>query len=421
MGRPRMTRRLGGSERLRGARAVPIPFRVGSGKAFRVSDESLGLEEGVALALRAVRQPRTGVAAVLSVAARAMGADLVAAYVLGGSADRLGEMIASAGPLTSELGPLGPVDEQTSSVLQGCLQDAVSEDSLFPEPWSRLPRRVHLVDRLPLGAALVVLAAGKDPLDREVLRRVIGPLDLLVATMTVMERQERLEQELLRLRQDQALLAAGLQHDLRTPLTSILGAAHTLRDRPARIPPEQRSELLEVIAAQANRLNDMIGETLARHAAGPDVPVRAVLVDPLLVARRVCRAARSARGGDVAIDVESRPFLCDESRLERALLNLVDNALKYAPDGTEVQVIGSKAGETYTFTVADAGPGVAPEVAAAMFSPYVTDPSRDDGTGLGLHSVAHLTEELGGKVSYARASGWTRFSLSLPWREADGA
>ena len=55
-----------------------------------------------------------------------------------------------------------------------------------------------------------------------------------------------------------------------------------------------------------------------------------------------------------------------------------------------------------------------------MFSPYVTDPSRDDGTGLGLHSVARLTEELGGKVSYARSSGWTRFSLTLPWREADG-
>ncbi|HUG88818.1 MAG TPA: HAMP domain-containing sensor histidine kinase [Actinomycetota bacterium] len=384
-----------------------------------MSDESFGLEEGVALALRGVRQPRTGVAAVLSVTARAMGAELVAAYVLGGSAGRLAEMIASAGALTPELGPPGPADEQTSAVLQGCLQDAVSEDSFFPEPWSRLPRRVHVVDRLPLGGALVVLAAGGRGLDREVLRRVIGPLDLLVATMTVMERQESLEQELLRLRQDQALLSAGLQHDLRTPLTSILGAAQTLRDRPAGLTPEQRAELLEVIAAQAHRLNGMIGETLARHAAGPDVPVRAAHVDPLLVARRVCRAARSARGGEVAIDVEPAPFLCDESRLERALLNLVDNALKYAPDGTEVQVVGARTGDTYTFTVADAGPGVAPEVAAAMFSPYVTDPTRDDGTGLGLHSVAHLTEELGGKVSYARASGWTRFSLALPWREAD--
>lgn len=386
-----------------------------------MSDEALGLEEGVSLALRAVRQPRTGVAAVLAVTARAMGADLVAAYAVGGSGGGHAEMIASAGPLASELGPPGPADEQTSAVLQGCMQDAVSEDSLFPEPWSRLPRRVHLVDRLPLGAALVVLAAGGHALDREVLRRVIGPLDLLVATMTVMERQENLEQELLRLRQDQALLAAGLQHDLRTPLTSILGAAQTLRDRPAGLSAEHRAELLEIIAAQADRLNDMIGETLARHASGPDVPVRMTLVEPLLVARRVCRAARSARGGDLAIDVDPSPFRCDESRLERALLNLVDNALKYAPDETEVHVIGARAGDTYTFTVADAGPGVASEVAAAMFSPYVTDPSRDDGTGLGLHSVARLTEELGGKVSYARSNGWTRFSLTLPWREADGA
>lgn len=386
-----------------------------------MTDEGLGLEEGVALALRAARQPRTGVAAVLSVTARAIGADLVAAYVVGGSAEPPAEMIAAAGALTSELGPPGPVDEQTTVVLQGCLQDAVSEDSLFPHPWSRLPRRTHAVDRLPLGAALVVLAAGQRPLEPGVLRRVIGPLDLLVSTMIVMERQERVEQELLRIRQDQALLAAGLQHDLRTPLTSILGSAQTLRDRSARLSPDQRVELLDVIAAQADRLNHMIGQTLARHAAGPDVPVRMTTVDPLLVAQRVCQAARSARGGEIAIEVEPAWFLCDEPRLERALLNLVDNALKYAPDGTAVQVIGGRVGDTYTFTVADAGPGVAPEIAAAMFSPYVTDPSREDGTGLGLHSVAHLTEELGGKVSYARLSGWTRFSLALPWREADRA
>lgn len=384
-----------------------------------MSKRSLGLEEGVALALRAVRQPRTGVAAVLSATARAMGADLVAAYALGGVAGRPAELIAAAGPLTPDLGPPGPVDEQTSALLQGCLQDAVSEDSLFPEPWATLARRAHVVDRLPLGGALIVLAGGNGPLDLDVLRQAIGPLDLLVAAMAVMERQERLEQELLRIRQNQALLAAGLQHDLRTPLTSIAGAAQTLLDRAEGLSDEQRHELLGVITAQAARLNEMIGQTLARHATGPEMPVRMTLVDPLLVAKRVCQAARSARGGEVAIDVEPAPFVCDESRLERALLNLVDNALKYAPQGTEVHVVGTRAGDTYTFTVADAGPGVAPEVAAAMFSPYVTDPARDDGTGLGLHSVAHVMEELGGKVSYARSRGWTRFSLALPWRRPE--
>lgn len=387
----------------------------GSGRRSALRNRSLGLEEGVALALRAARQPRTGAAAVLSVACEAMGAELVAAFVVGG---RRAELIAAAGPRTVDLGPPGPVDEQTSAVLQGCVQDAVSEDSFFPEPWSTLPRRAHVVDRLPLGSTLVVLAGGNAPLDLHVLRRVVGPLDLLVATMLVMERQEGLEQELLRIQQDQALLEAGLQHDLRTPLTSIVGAAQTLLDRAATLTDDQRRELLEVVATQADRLNRMIGETLARHAAGPDVPVRMKLVDPLVVALRVSQAARSARGGEVAIDVEEASFLTDESRLERALLNLVDNGLKYAPDGTEVHVVGVRTGSTYTFTVADAGPGVAPEVAATMFSPYVTDPSRDDGTGLGLHSVAHLMEELGGKVSYARASGWTRFSLSIPWREA---
>ncbi|HET6770568.1 MAG TPA: ATP-binding protein [Actinomycetota bacterium] len=106
--------------------------------------------------------------------------------------------------------------------------------------------------------------------------------------------------------------------------------------------------------------------------------------------------------------------MTDTARLERALLNLVDNALKYSPPGHAVHMLGESSDRGFVFTVADCGPGVNPSVVPTLFSAYATDPDRSDGLGLGLHSVAVLVEELGGRVRYARQAGWTRFSIHIP-------
>jgi signal transduction histidine kinase len=92
----------------------------------------------------------------------------------------------------------------------------------------------------------------------------------------------------------------------------------------------------------------------------------------------------------------------------------LDNALKYSPPSQAVHLLGEKENQGFTFTVADAGPGVTPSVVPTLFSAYATDPNRSGGLGLGLHSVSCLADELGGRVGYARHAGWTRFSLHIP-------
>lgn len=246
------------------------------------------------------------------------------------------------------------------------------------------------------------------------LSTVVGPLGVLASVLTSSRRVEALHRQVREMRQEGALLAASLQHDLRTPLTSILGCAEILRERHDHLSEERHEELLEIIVAQSRRLNDMIAEALSRHAGGPDVPLRLVPVEVGEICHRVAAAARIARGGEVVIEVEDDQVVTDEGRLERALLNLVDNGLKYAPVGEAVHIVGEGSSSVYTLTVADAGPGVAPEVVSALFTPYASDPERAGAVGLGLHSVASLVREVGGHVSYARQSGWTRFSIILP-------
>lgn len=374
------------------------------------------LEGAIALALRTVRRPRSGVAAVLATACRATGADMAAAFTV--APDRA-DMVASAGPGAADLPPPGPAEERMAATLQGCLRETFCQDTVFPDPWGRYAHLEHRTDRLPLGGVVVLLAAGERPLEGDALGRVMGPLDLLVHALESLNAQEAMERELLRARQDQALLAAGLQHDLRTPLTSILGCAQTLRDRADEITGAQQEELLEIVFSQASRLTEMVSDSLDHHGADPASPLRLRPVDPVEIAERVVRAARIARGGEIAMDVEPVRFVCDERRLERALLNLVDNALKYGPQEVPVHIVGRRSGDAYLLTVADAGQGVSAEVGAAMFTPYATDPTRPDGTGLGLHSVSQLMEELEGRISYTRRDGWSRFSLVLPLRVAE--
>ena len=375
------------------------------------------LDDTITLALRAVRHPETGVAALLAGATRELRGRISAVY-LAPAGPGPAELLAVGGPEAALLGAPGPVEgAMADNVRLLVLETApicTEGPSEQPEPWSAFDYLGRIATPLPSGEACLFLVAGSEPLDGAALRRASAPIAVLTSALVAGREVERLRHQLHQLRQERTLLTAGLQHDLRAPLTSILGCARTLRERFDVLKPHERDEMLDIMEAQGERLNAMLAQALNRESAGPHSPLRLATTNLREAAARVANAARAGRPGQILIEVPEALLVTDTARLERALLNLVDNALKYSPPGHAVHVLGESSDRGFVFTVADCGPGVNPSVVPTLFSAYATDPDRSDGLGLGLHSVAVLVEELGGRVRYARQAGWTRFSIHIP-------
>lgn len=354
--------------------------------------------------LRAVRYPTSGLAAVLAVIAdqtQSNGVAVIATSCEDGPAELLGVGGSAAGRF-GRLGPVGWADDRFNR------SGDEFPDSVEGMPWE--PGSQVVWDSMRGNECSFSLIAFGEAPDQGSLQRLSG-LAFVIAEL-IMARRARadLRAQLKTERQDRAILAASLQHDLRTPLSGILGFASILQNDDER-PREEVAEILDMIVAEAEHMAEIVAEGLRRDEAGPDAPLQMQPVDPVEVAENVAEAARQARGGEIILGVSDHTMVTDRTRLTRALLNLVDNALKYSPEGSAVRVSGNQDGEHYRFVVADSGPGVPDEMVSTLFQPYSTDPHRNDGTGLGLHSVATIARELDGRVSYARHDGWTTFSL----------
>ncbi len=273
---------------------------------------------------------------------------------------------------------------------------------------------------LPDGTASVLVAEAHRPLDDQ---RALYEMSVPVGLLTQLVVQQRtisdLEREVQRHAQKRSLLAATLHHDLRAPLTAIVGSAQTVRARWHLLPEDQRDELLGCVERQAARLQHMVTENLRTEVTAPHAPPRLRVSDLGQLARRAAAAAELSRTGEIVVEGRGVTITTDEDRLERALLNLLDNALKYSPPGVPVHLIVEERGPGAVITVADNGPGVDDTVLPRLFGPYSTDPGRPDGTGLGLHSARSLLDDLGARVTYARHSGWSRFVVTIPDHRAE--
>ncbi|HET9984639.1 MAG TPA: ATP-binding protein [Longimicrobiales bacterium] len=210
-------------------------------------------------------------------------------------------------------------------------------------------------------------------------------------------------------------LLASVSHDLRTPLTTIKALAHELR-----ADGDERTIMIETEADRLNRLVANLLDLSRLDAGGLEMRPEPNAADDLLGAA-LDRLAGVPRAAEVDARIEgTEPLLgrFDFTAALRALVNLLENALKYSPPGSRVEVVVSRRGGRLCFDVLDRGRGVAAADAERIFEPFFRAPGRQPdvgGAGLGLAIARRMARAQGGDVAYApRPGGGSIFSLSLP-------
>lgn len=226
---------------------------------------------------------------------------------------------------------------------------------------------------------------------------------------------------LSRVRRD---FAANVTHEMRTPLTSIKGYAETLIAAVPELAPEKR-RFLEVILKNANHMSKMVDDilTLARleeqpggaasAKPGEQAEPRADAAAALAEAMRECEPLAEAKRltFDNQLPDENLSVRCDSGQLTQVWRNLLENATRFAPEGTRIVMTAAcdPDAATVTFGVLDQGPGIPPEERQRVFERFYRverHRSKTPGsTGLGLAIVKHIVERHGGRIWADRARG----------------
>ncbi|TYO98122.1 two-component system phosphate regulon sensor histidine kinase PhoR [Geothermobacter ehrlichii] len=245
-----------------------------------------------------------------------------------------------------------------------------------------------------------------------------------VVVLNDVTRLRRLE----RVRRD---FVANVSHELKTPITAIKGFVETLESGGVDDPHEVR-RFLGIIHRQADRLNAIIDDLLQlsrleQESGGQRIELAAVAVAPVVRAA-VQDCEMQALRAKVKVHcelVENLVARVNPQLLEQAVSNLVDNAVKYSPAGSEVRVRAFGTEDGICIEVADRGCGIAAEHLPRLFERfYRVDKARSrklGGTGLGLAIVKHIAQVHGGRVGVESAPGeGSRFWIWLPATDATG-
>jgi two-component system phosphate regulon sensor histidine kinase PhoR len=255
-------------------------------------------------------------------------------------------------------------------------------------------------------------------LDGASLRDSKGDKSGAVIVISDMTRVRRLEE----VRRD---FVANVSHELRTPITSIKGFVETLLDGASR-KPEDAERFLQIIAKHADRLNAIVEDLLTLSSLEDGTEKRKITLEKASI-RAVLNSvvemsSIKAEEKHIAVELD-----CDKQieakintvLLEQALLNLVDNAIKYSEPGSLVRIKARKADKMMAISVHDDGCGIAKIHQDRIFERfYVVDKSRSrklGGTGLGLAIVKHIAEVHGGSVTVESSPGaGSTFTMHLP-------
>ena len=221
----------------------------------------------------------------------------------------------------------------------------------------------------------------------------------------------------------QAALLSSVTHDLRTPLASITASVTGLLDDAASFAARERRELLETIRQEAVRLNRLVGNLLdlSRLRAGALTPSRRPASIEEIVEGVLARMEPQLRrhGLNVVLRDQLPLVPVDVVQLDQVLTNILENAAKYTPAGSEITVTVARWEDTVQVRVADQGGGIPADLRSSVFEPFARGEAREGGgTGLGLAIADAVVKAHGGTIWAEDApGGGTAIVFRLPIRE----
>ena len=301
--------------------------------------------------------------------------------------------------------------------------DSSATSGGLPMTWEEAVR-LALFAGFVVGSAVVLSRMRADRRDlegsiraarREIEERRLVEADL-VAARAAAEAANRHKDEFLAL----------VSHELRTPLNAVLGWVALMKN--GALPPERAAYALEVIQknakAQAQLISDLLD--IARTLTG-QMTLETSMIELNMVVRAVADGSRPAaegRGIHLSLAIDTTPLMVwgDLARIQQVIGSLIENAIKFTPDGGRITVALARRDQQAEVTVSDTGEGIAPEFVPFLFEPFQQADSsstrRHGGLGLGLALVRRLVELHGGSVAGAGTDAGARFTVRLPLRTA---
>jgi two-component system sensor histidine kinase KdpD len=247
---------------------------------------------------------------------------------------------------------------------------------------------------------------------------VVGVVVGELATRSRRLARATVETEMLR-QSDAAKTAVlhAVSHDLRSPLTSIRAASEGLDNPSLRLDPSERDELFETIRLELRRLERLVDNLLdlSRLEAGPAKRTPELwTVDALLVSA-LEQLGPEADRVDAGLKDGLGLVRVDGSQVQRALVNLLENALKFSSPSDRVEVSAVEAAGRLEVRIRDRGPGVAPEDRERIFEPFERGAGSGRGSGLGLAIARGFAEANDGRIRVESAeTGGSTFVLEFP-------
>jgi len=258
------------------------------------------------------------------------------------------------------------------------------------------------------------------PEQQKLLETFLGQIAQAITRVRLSEqaRKAQVEMEAERLRNS---LLSSISHDLRTPLATIIGSASTLVEEDNALSTEDKLELNRAIYDEAQRMSSLVNNILdmARLDAGAvelnkqwyplDEIIGVVLTR--LQKRLTCRLV------SVKLPPGTPMIYVDAVMVEQVLINLLENALRYTPEGSPLEIVAEASSGAMDISVADHGPGIPPGSENELFEKFyrVHNEAAQSGVGLGLAICKAIIEAHGGSIqAQNRSSGGAVFSLMIP-------